>query len=102
MEHTMARKPKEDASRYLPELRTVESLRRAAQSCQACDLFRDATQAVMGSGPVSATIVFVGEQPGNDEDLEGLPFVGPSGKLLDRAFIEAGIDRTDVYVTNVV
>lgn len=90
------------ASRYLPETRTLASLRRAAQSCQACDLFRYATQAVVGSGPASATLVFVGEQPGNDEDLKGLPFVGPSGKLLDRALIEAGIARTDVYVTNVV
>jgi DNA polymerase len=61
-----------------------------------------ATQAVPGSGPRSASIVFIGEQPGNDEDLQGLPFVGPAGKLLDRALAEAGIDRATVYVTNVV
>jgi len=98
----MPRKRNEDASRYVPEIRSIASLRRAAQSCQACDLYRNATQAVLGSGPVSATILFVGEQPGNDEDLRGLPFVGPAGKLLDRALVEAGIARTDVYVTNVV
>jgi uracil-DNA glycosylase family protein len=100
--HIMARKPGADASRFLPENRSVASLGRAAQKCEACDLYRNATQAVFGSGPVSATIVFIGEQPGNDEDLKGLPFVGPAGKLLDRALAEAGIDRTEVYVSNVV
>src|SRR6266446_2043799 len=98
--------PVKNASRYLPESTsintTINTLQAAVQNCKACDLYRDATQAVMGAGPKSASIVFVGEQPGNDEDLQGLPFVGPAGKLLDRALADAGIDRTEVYVTNVV
>jgi DNA polymerase len=98
----MARKQDEGASPYLPDSRSLPTLRRAVQDCRGCDLFRHATQAVFGAGPASASIVFVGEQPGNDEDLKGLPFVGPAGKLLDRALVEAGIDRTEVYVTNVV
>jgi DNA polymerase len=65
-------------------------------------LYKNATQAVFGAGPVQASLVFIGEQPGNEEDLHGLPFVGPAGKLLDRALVDAGIDRGDVYVTNVV
>jgi uracil-DNA glycosylase len=69
---------------------------------QACDLYRHATQAVFGAGPSKAAIVFIGEQPGNEEDLQGLPFVGPAGRLFDRALQESGIDRADVYVTNVV
>jgi uracil-DNA glycosylase len=91
-----------DASPYLPASKTLPSLRKAVQACEGCDLYRNATQAVFGAGPVSASIVFVGEQPGNDEDIRGLPFVGPAGKLLDRALIDAGIDRDEVYVTNVV
>ena len=98
----MKRNNADDASRYLPERRSINTLRTAAQKCQACDLYRNATQAVMGAGPVTASIVFIGEQPGNDEDLQGLPFVGPAGKMLDRALVEAGIDRLEVYVTNVV
>ena len=70
--------------------------------CKACDLYLHATQAVPGSGPRAASVVFIGEQPGIDEDLQGLPFVGPAGKLLNRALAEAGIDRTTVYLTNVV
>jgi uracil-DNA glycosylase len=98
----MTRDRIEDASRYLPERRSLKTLRTAAQKCRACELYRNATQAVMGAGPAGADIVFIGEQPGNDEDLQGLPFVGPAGKLLDRALLEAGIDRTEVYLTNVV
>jgi DNA polymerase len=98
----MTRSRSDDASRYLPQRRSIKTLRTAAQSCRACDLYRNATQAVMGAGPTAADIFFIGEQPGNDEDLQGLPFVGPAGKLLDRALMEAGIDRTEVYVTNVV
>jgi len=98
----MSRKPVQDATSYLPKSRTLSALSKAAQSCQACDLYRHATQAVFGAGSSQATIVFIGEQPGNEEDLQGLPFVGPAGKLFDRALIEAGIDRADVYVTNVV
>lgn len=91
-----------DASAYLPASKTLPSLRKGVQACQGCDLYRNATQAVFGAGPVSASIIFVGEQPGNDEDIKGLPFVGPAGKLLDRALAEAGIGRDEVYVTNVV
>jgi uracil-DNA glycosylase len=98
----MTRKRVEDASAYLPESPSLKSLRVAAQSCQACDLYRNATQAVLGAGPVSAKLVLIGEQPGNDEDVRGLPFVGPAGKLLDRALADVGIDRSEVYLTNVV
>src|SRR5207244_1354658 len=67
-----------------------------------CDLYRDATQAVLGEGPQSSVIVFIGEQPGDEEDRQGRPFVGPAGRLLDRALEEAGIDRANVYITNAV
>lgn len=70
--------------------------------CRRCELWRDATQGVPGKGPPRARIMLVGEQPGNDEDLAGLPFVGPAGKLLDRALAEAGVERDDVYITNAV
>ncbi len=72
------------------------------QACKGCDLYEHATQAVCGAGMSGASIALVGEQPGNDEDLKGLPFVGPAGKLLDRALVEAGIDRDTVFVTNAV
>jgi uracil-DNA glycosylase len=77
-------------------------LRQAAASCKACDLWKTATQTVFGEGRADATIMLVGEQPGDLEDRAGRPFVGPAGKLLDQALVEAGIDRSDVYVTNVV
>jgi uracil-DNA glycosylase len=98
-------------TRSLPKTRegTVPSgatslplLREAARKCTACDLYKHATQTVFGEGPSSATVVFVGEQPGDREDLAGHPFVGPAGKLLDEAMLEAGIDRAKVYVTNAV
>jgi DNA polymerase len=82
--------------------RSIQSLAEAAAGCRACRLWRDATQTVFGDGPARATVVLVGEQPGDREDLAGEPFVGPAGKLLDRALDEAGIDRRTVYVTNVV
>ncbi len=82
--------------------KTLTALRKAVQRCEGCDLYKHATQAVPGAGIASARMVFIGEQPGNDEDRQGLPFVGPAGKLLDRALIEAGIDRDEVYVTNAV
>jgi DNA polymerase len=78
------------------------SLREAAAGCRACPLWQRGTQTVFGEGERRAVVMFVGEQPGNDEDLAGRPFVGPAGKLLDRALDEAGIDRRRVYVTNVV
>ncbi len=92
----------ETAAPLVPEKPTLENLRRAAAGCQACPLYKLGTQTVFGEGRKGARIVFVGEQPGNDEDLQGRPFVGPAGKLLDRALDEAGIDRKATYVTNAV
>ena len=82
--------------------RSLTRVRAAAKSCRNCDLWKHATQTVFGEGPERAQLMLVGEQPGNDEDLQGHPFVGPAGKLLDRALEEAGIDRRSVYVTNIV
>jgi uracil-DNA glycosylase family protein len=90
------------AGRFLPNRRTLPQLRIAVQSCQGCDLHLHATQAVFGEGPKTARVVLVGEQPGNEEDLQGHPFVGPSGGVLDRALADASIDRSLAYVTNVV
>jgi DNA polymerase len=87
---------------FVPEGADLGGLARAASTCTGCDLFRNATQVVFGLGPANARIVLVGEQPGDQEDLRGKPFVGPAGEVLDRALVEAGIDRTTVYVTNVV
>jgi uracil-DNA glycosylase len=81
---------------------TLGSVRRAAEACQACHLYKNATQTVFGEGPSKAEVMLVGEQPGDAEDLAGHPFVGPAGQLLDRALAEAGLDRRRVYVTNVV
>jgi len=81
---------------------SLPALRRAAQECQACDLWERATQTVFGEGEAHAPLMLVGEQPGNDEDLAGRPFVGPAGKLMERALAGAGIERADAYVTNVV
>jgi len=81
---------------------TFRSVREAARACRRCPLYRNATQTVFGEGPAAATIMLVGEQPGDQEDLQGRPFVGPAGKMLDRALADAGIDRTAVYVTNAV
>ncbi len=81
---------------------TLQELRESAAQCRACDLWRRGTQTVFGEGGTHDAIMFVGEQPGNEEDLEGKPFVGPAGKLLDRALEQAGIDRTKAYVTNAV
>jgi uracil-DNA glycosylase family protein len=81
---------------------SLSALRRAASGCRACDLWKNATQTVFGEGRRGAAIMFVGEQPGDREDLAGRPFVGPAGKLLDQALVEAGIDRDQVYVTNAV
>jgi len=81
---------------------SLSDLRRAAQACRGCDIWERATQAVLGEGGAEVEVMLVGEQPGEREDIEGLPFVGPAGKLLDRALEEAGIERTRVYITNVV
>ena len=80
----------------------LDSLREQASQCRACPLWKNATQTVFGEGPPHARIMLVGEQPGDKEDLAGLPFVGPAGQMLDRALEEAGIDRRQVYVTNAV
>jgi DNA polymerase len=90
------------AAALIPARPTLPKVREAARGCRACDLWRTGTQTVFGEGPRQATIMFVGEQPGDQEDVAGRPFVGPAGRLLDRALAEAGIDRTQVYVTNVV
>jgi uracil-DNA glycosylase len=90
------------AADFLPARLTYPALRKAAGGCRGCDLYLHATQTVFGEGRVKASLILVGEQPGNDEDLAGHPFVGPSGKLLNKALDEAGIARGDVYVTNAV
>ena len=92
----------ETAAPLVPARPTLPALRTAAAGCKACDLWKRGTQTVFGEGARKAQVMFVGEQPGNDEDLAGRPFVGPAGKLLDRALEEAGIDRGQAYVTNVV
>ena len=86
----------------LPDRPTLPSVRAAAAECKACDLYKRGTQTVFGEGPRRADIMLVGEQPGDAEDIAGHPFVGPAGRVLDRALEEAGIDRLTVYVTNVV
>ncbi len=90
------------AENLIPDTPTLFSLKEAASDCKACDLWENATQTVFGEGAKRAKVMFIGEQPGNDEDLKGHPFVGPAGRLLDQALEEAGIDRQQTYVTNVV
>jgi uracil-DNA glycosylase family protein len=85
-----------------PDDRPLAAIAAEAAKCTDCDLYRNATQTVFGEGPEDADVVLMGEQPGDKEDLTGHPFVGPAGKLLDRALDEAGIDRTRVYITNAV
>ncbi len=90
------------AADFLPERTTLRAMREAIRECHGCELYRDATQAVFGEGPDDARVVLVGEQPGDKEDRAGRPFVGPAGGMLDRAIDEAGLDRGDVYITNLV
>ena len=90
------------AAALIPERPTLAVLREAAAGCRACELWKRGTQTVFGEGVRHARVMLVGEQPGNDEDLAGKPFVGPAGKLLDQALEAAGIDRGQTYVTNVV
>lgn len=97
-----ARKVTSTAEGLITPKPTLRSVREAAEDCKACDLWKTGTQTVFGEGARDAEVMFIGEQPGNDEDLIGKPFVGPAGKLLDKALIAAGIDRTRTYVTNVV
>ena len=96
----MISQPVEQLSLEAPS--SIVQLREAALGCRACPLWEPATQTVFGEGPSDAGIVFVGEQPGDSEDLAGRPFIGPAGKLFDKALAEAGVDRTRVYVTNAV
>jgi uracil-DNA glycosylase family protein len=91
-----------DARQHLPRSADLSSLAEAARTCTACELYETATQTVFGEGPPDARVVLVGEQPGDVEDREGRPFVGPAGRLLDRALEGAGLDREQAYVTNAV
>jgi DNA polymerase len=97
-----ARTPHPTAAPFLPDTLSMRALRAAVQACRGCPLYANATQAVFGEGTLKAGVMLVGEQPGDQEDLAGAPFVGPAGKVLDRALDEAGIDRGTTYVTNAV
>ncbi|MEU6098650.1 UdgX family uracil-DNA binding protein [Streptomyces sp. NPDC047079] len=91
-----------DATPFLPDGGGLDAYRRAAANCRGCPLYENATQTVFGKGDTSARVLLVGEQPGDQEDRQGEPFVGPAGRLLDKALTEAGIDRGAAYVTNAV
>jgi uracil-DNA glycosylase len=95
-------RPGEPVTNLIPPRPTLSTVRSAAKFCKACDLYKRGTQTVFGEGPERADVMLVGEQPGDAEDLAGHPFVGPAGKLLDKALEDAGLDRREVYVTNVV
>jgi len=90
------------AADFLPAHLTLKALRESARSCKGCDLYKNATQTVFGEGPQKAEVIFVGEQPGDQEDRQGRPFVGPAGRLLDKALAAARISREQIYVTNAV
>ena len=98
----MPRAPTPTAEPYLPPRRTVPAMTRACQACRGCELYQKATQAVFGAGPTPARLMLVGEMPGDEEDRTGAPFVGPAGRMLDRALESAGIARAEAYVTNAV
>jgi uracil-DNA glycosylase len=98
----MATAERSSAADFLPQKLTLDRMRDAAKSCKGCDLYRDATQTVFGEGATTARLMFVGEQPGDMEDRQGHPFVGPAGRLLDKALAEARIPREQAYVTNAV
>jgi uracil-DNA glycosylase len=95
-------KSKGSAEEFFPARKSLKAFREAAADCKACDLWKRGTQTVFGDGARRAEIFFVGEQPGNEEDLAGEPFVGPAGRFLNDALAEAGIDRAQIYITNVV
>ncbi|MGA8480165.1 MAG: UdgX family uracil-DNA binding protein [Chthoniobacterales bacterium] len=90
------------AGKFLPAGSSIPELRAAAATCKGCELWRNATQTVFGYGSERAKMMLIGEQPGDQEDLKGIPFSGPAGQLLDRGLVDAGIDREEVYVTNAV
>jgi uracil-DNA glycosylase len=94
--------PRTSAAKFVPDSRSLRTLREAAADCRGCPLWKDATQTVFGAGPRKSRLLLVGEQPGDREDIEGEPFVGPAGGVLARALEEAGIERDDVYLTNAV
>jgi uracil-DNA glycosylase len=98
----MPKRSQQTAAPLIPPNSTIPKLRDAAANCWACDLWKRGTQTVFGEGSAKARVMLVGEQPGDQEDIQGRPFVGPAGKILDKALAEAGIDREDVYVTNAV
>jgi uracil-DNA glycosylase len=98
----MPKEPKSSALPWVPKTHNLAALRAAAPECRGCDLYARATQVVFGEGPQDAKVVMVGEQPGDEEDRKGHPFVGPAGRLLSKAMEEAGLDREKVYVTNAV
>jgi DNA polymerase len=90
------------AGNFLPAGRSIRELRAAAANCRGCELWKNATQTVFGEGSEHAKMILIGEQPGDQEDLTGIPFSGPAGQLLDRGLVDAGIDREEVYITNAV
>jgi DNA polymerase len=98
----VAKEEGRSAAPFVPDTTSVRKLSAAAHECTGCDLYKNATQVVFGSGPQKARVMFVGEQPGDQEDRQGMPFVGPAGAMLDKALEDAGIPRDDVYVTNAV
>jgi DNA polymerase len=98
----MERKQKPSAAQWVPETKNLNRLREASKSCQGCDLYQNATQTVFGEGERQSRVILVGEQPGDEEDRQGRPFVGPAGKLLNRALEAAAVDRSELYVTNAV
>jgi DNA polymerase len=98
----MAKSQKASAAEWIPPTKDLAQLRAAASGCEGCDLYSRATQVVFGEGRPDAKVVMVGEQPGDEEDLKGHPFVGPAGRLLNKAMVEAGLDREQIYVTNAV
>src|SRR5437867_1271229 len=90
------------AEPFLPRKLSLPTLTESVKGCKGCDLYKYATQAVFGEGPSDARVIFVGEQPGDQEDRAGKPFVGPAGRVLDQTLDKVGIDRSEVYVTNAV
>jgi uracil-DNA glycosylase len=102
MRFGMPRGPARTAAEFVPATADLAALRDAAGSCQGCDLYRDATQTVFGDGDPDARVVLLGEQPGDQEDRQGAPFVGPAGRVLDDALADSGLDRSTAYVTNAV
>lgn len=102
IKNNMEKRPTRISAAPVPDKLTLPALRAAAAGCKACDLWKLGTQTVFGEGSATARVMMVGEQPGDKEDLQGRPFVGPAGAVLDKALSAAGIDRNDVYVTNIV